>query len=1389
MKAEKVWFRIIQKERFPQEVERMSSGRELPKTSQIAQLDPFFSEDRLLRVGGRIEKSELSYEARHPIILPHRHVVVEMLVRRCHEGQMHAGVEHTLAVLRQRFWILRARSVVKGIVRGCVTCRKVSSAPFAQKMAPLPEERITEAFPFQRTGIDFAGPLYVECGNCCKKAYICLFTCMTIRAVHLELVMDMSVDQFLLALRRFVARRGKPSLIQSDNFTTFKAADKEVQQLFKGRNLNKVKEKLSSEGIEWKFITERAPWTGGYWERLIRSVKTPLKKVLGRALLNEPELRTVLTEIEAKINSRPLTFVGDDPRDASVLTPFHFLIGREFLEFPEQGSARERSAVGYQGGTELRRRWRHQQRLVSHFWKRWRAEYVTTLSVRKKWCGQKPSPMVGDIVLIAEEHVPRARWLMGRVLEVLPGSDGLFSLFNQRSAIRVETLKRMESVLTRMRLDNGALPICWSLLCIACFSCTQIYRGRGSVPISASTVDSWARSFGSELYAAASQATQAEGLERKYREHNVRVEMFDPEEVIEVMKSRLEAFLGRRRQLAEILKESLESSYKIFHEVDRSVINDLNSEDFYRFVNAKSCLNRHHIDPLLVNSSLEVQYIPNPNFLNLPVNIEKSAVHVPTPVYSREPELLSEIIWTESLDHIFKARRAREFFAASWQYFCSQRGFMRFYPASPWFYDDEQTCLDMYDCRNSEWYIDAATHAKNIVILLDVSGSMLGQRYEIAKQTIEMIMETLTENDFFNILVFSDEPRFVLPCFRNRLVQATIRNKKLLRAKLDNITSEGIANLPAALKMAFEVVIDARETQKNAGCHSAIMLITDGATDTYEDIFNRYNEDKSIRFFSYLIGDDVTEFREVRWMACYNRGYFAHISNLADVQEKVQSYITIMSRPVAERNHTEPVWTGAYFDQLGHILVATVAFPVIANESFRGVVGASALITELQQMAPSYMLGANAYSFIVDNNGYVVHHPQLRSLHMGKPKPHYNSMDIMELEVLADNALDNSTVETPVDYDNQLRRYLADGISSKELDAKMSQKVIMAMDGPDSLRRVYTQKNVYYHRGIKNTLMTLALAVPEQAVYRIEIPNEGHSQANLNINFDWFKGRNWKLHPDWHYCRLNDSNTGVTKEEAFVVYMRQYTSTGKIPRNCALYEYLIRRVLFDMEVTSDMESLWTQQGQIDQSKGIHIVFLATHSGLTRFVTTGLDDIRYQPEVDESLEEGNATDAEDATVSNKYLYVPFATRYPRALDEVFYKRALQFVNGEFVFDVKTDQYLYIRNGSQMYPLAKDRKTFVVTAARAVFARDDRGHTAPASVVGIEMLYAAFEEMMYNASQRLCRPHSPVRCYLLDEHGYVIYASKPARADHRSFYLGKFFGSLSLEPPSTEPRNGF
>uniref|UniRef100_A0A5S6QKN7 Integrase catalytic domain-containing protein n=1 Tax=Trichuris muris TaxID=70415 RepID=A0A5S6QKN7_TRIMR len=438
--AQSVWFRIVQREAFPKEIERLRSLKGLSEDNKIYKLDPFLSEDRLIRMKGRIDKADLPYNARHPIILPHNHVVVDLLIRHCHERQLHAGTEHTLAVLRQGFWILKARSAVKRIIKDCRICRRFTSTHYTQQMAPLPEDRITQAYPFERTGLDFAGPLYVKRGRSVKKVYICLFTCMTIRAIHLELVTDMSTGQFLLAFRRFVAHRGNPATLQSDNSKTFKAADRELRQLFNRQSINEIRRELCSKGVTWKFITERAPWTGGYWERLVRSVKTPLRKVLGHALLTEQEITTVLTEVEARVNSRPLTFIGEDPKDMNVLTPFHFLIGREFRALPDQVATEESVIMIPQSGDEMRQRWRYQQRLVAHFWKRWRREYITTLATRNKWCGTRTPPMVGDIVLIAEENVPRTRWSMGKIVEVLPGSDGM---------VRSVRLRTIRGIITR----------------------------------------------------------------------------------------------------------------------------------------------------------------------------------------------------------------------------------------------------------------------------------------------------------------------------------------------------------------------------------------------------------------------------------------------------------------------------------------------------------------------------------------------------------------------------------------------------------------------------------------------------------------------------------------------------------------------------------------------------------------------------------------------------------------------------------------------------------------------------------------------------------------------------------------------------------------------------
>ncbi|KRY44811.1 hypothetical protein T03_3023 [Trichinella britovi] len=402
-------------------------------TKMLCGLNPLLDEFRVLRVGGRLGRAQLEEEIKFPALLPRKGMIVDSLIRREHNRQLLAGVAQTLAkievfaVLRKRFWILRGRSAVKRVLRTCGICRRVAARPFQQRMGDLPAIRVNPARPFSNVGIVFVGPLLIRSESSksvIKKAYICLFTCMVVRAIHLELVPDQTIESFLRALRRFVARRGRPDTIQSDNFRTFHQANAFLKHLFSGRNWETVQRHLASERVEWIFITERSPWCGGYWERLVRSVKTALKATLGQCLAAPDELRTVLCEVEARVNDRPLTFVGSDLDEEMALTPAHFLIGRSLASFPDRSNSADRGTLR-SSLRHLLRRWSYQQKLVGAFWKRWKREYVVTLSSRGKWKKLHEQPRVGDVVLVADYNTPRRRWSLGRIVELLTGGDGL----------------------------------------------------------------------------------------------------------------------------------------------------------------------------------------------------------------------------------------------------------------------------------------------------------------------------------------------------------------------------------------------------------------------------------------------------------------------------------------------------------------------------------------------------------------------------------------------------------------------------------------------------------------------------------------------------------------------------------------------------------------------------------------------------------------------------------------------------------------------------------------------------------------------------------------------------------------------------------------------------
>lgn len=423
--AEKYWTKVTQRESFSSEIDLLIAGKCPNTDSRIREFKPFLDEDELLCVGGRLQHSDLSYREKHPWILPSKHEYTEMVVQNQHEQMCHAGVLDILVQTRERYWILKARQIVRKVVSRCWFCRKFKARPGQQTTAPLPKDRITQSPPFEVTGVDFAGPLYVKTQSSMAKAYVALFTCAVTRAIHLELVSDMSTEHFVLALKRFVSRRGLCKVIYSDNAKTFKRADQDLKELWQRIKDPQLREFFSEKGITWRFIAERAAWWGGFWERLVRSVKIILRKVLGKAKLHFEELCTMLTEAEAIINSRPLTYVSNDVDQPEPLTPAHFLVGQRLTCLPPKSFPAE---INHPTANkeEMTKRWRYRQRLVTNFWNRWQKEYLLDLkSARRCDTPQPTSLKVGDVALIGEDNAPRQSWKLGRIEELFPGRDGL----------------------------------------------------------------------------------------------------------------------------------------------------------------------------------------------------------------------------------------------------------------------------------------------------------------------------------------------------------------------------------------------------------------------------------------------------------------------------------------------------------------------------------------------------------------------------------------------------------------------------------------------------------------------------------------------------------------------------------------------------------------------------------------------------------------------------------------------------------------------------------------------------------------------------------------------------------------------------------------------------
>lgn len=487
------------------------------------------------------------------------------------------------------------------------------------------------------------------------------------------------------------------------------------------------------------------------------------------------------------------------------------------------------------------------------------------------------------------------------------------------------------------------------------------------------------------------------------------------------------------------------------------------------------------------------------HFFDLEVNVTHSSVHVPTNVFDLGSEVNEFIQWSEILDEVFLQNYQSDP-ALSWQYFGSNTGVMRHFPAMSWW----RNKTDTYDCRKRSWYIETATCSKDVVILLDTTGSMQGYRNYIARLTIRSLLDTFSNNDFINVLRYTNTTQEIIPCFKDILVQATPENIRVFNDAIAELVPDNLANMTLALETAFQLLAKYRDIRKcyesDTGCNQAIMLVTDGVPGNATEVFEKYNwlneSNKAypVRVFTYLLGKEVTKVKEIQLYACMNRGFYSHIQSVDEVAEEVLKYVNVIAAPlVLQRTAHPPTWTHAYIDQTGSTeidkerlkkadnktrMMIAVGAPAFNLSSYGegnltgqpkllGVAGTDIPLDDINCLALPYKIGVNGYAFILSNNGYVLLHPDLRPFdpeYPGQLKENYNSIDLTEVEQLEDE----SPPREPSEKLQKLRLEMVNHAFGNDLKIPVKFHY-------DKMRRVSHSSTDFYYAPIPHTPFSLGI--------------------------------------------------------------------------------------------------------------------------------------------------------------------------------------------------------------------------------------------------------------------------------------------------------------------------
>ncbi|XP_055584679.1 uncharacterized protein LOC129737541 [Uranotaenia lowii] len=447
--ADRALLRLAQSQLYAEELSEFQNPKRTrnPLSSQLRYLRPFLCDDGIIRVGGRLRNADVAQSVKHPAVLSAKHPLARLITEHYHRTLLHAGPQLMIATIRQRYWIHGGRNLARQTYHGCMKCFRQKPTLVEQSSADLPKSRVIQDRPFAVCGVDYFGPIFIKSPirrHGPTKAYGAIFVCFVTKAVHIELVSDLSTPAFLSALRRFVARRSRPREIHSDNGTAFKGASNALHRLYdmlkkNSEDREQIFNWCATERIQWKFIPPRAPHFGGLWEAAVKSAKHHILREIGHTNMSYEDMTTLLAEVEMCLNSRPITPIPTETDDLEVLTPGHFLVGTNLQAVDDVDvTAKPDNHLDH---------WKLTTKRMQGIWARWYPEYLAQLQTRARKGSKSAVPVeVGKIVVIKEDNLPPALWPLGRITKLHPGRDGVVRVVGLKTAKRDDVVRAVNRI-------------------------------------------------------------------------------------------------------------------------------------------------------------------------------------------------------------------------------------------------------------------------------------------------------------------------------------------------------------------------------------------------------------------------------------------------------------------------------------------------------------------------------------------------------------------------------------------------------------------------------------------------------------------------------------------------------------------------------------------------------------------------------------------------------------------------------------------------------------------------------------------------------------------------------------------------------------------------------